>query len=167
MAPPAKSSHQSRRTAVADVPDVPDDGGAVPPVALRLSAVATDATGAELDQTFRAWAVVALMGHQRVAGLCSEVQLFGEPMLRVDVPGDGETPPLTMFYGPKAIYSVAPTTEAIATALAARLRPAPVQPYELAPPRSYGLAPIADDPDDLDEDVGGAAAWAGEAEHER
>ena len=67
-----------------------------------------------VEQTkFEEWAVLELFGHQRLAGLVSEVQLGGASFVRVDVPEDGKKKgwKLTKMYNPSAIYSIAPVTE--------------------------------------------------------
>lgn len=38
------------------------------------------------DSLFEGWAIVELMGHRRLAGWVSEVEIAGAPMLRLDVP---------------------------------------------------------------------------------
>lgn len=86
------------------------------------------------------WAIVELMGHRRLAGHVTEVELAGAKVLRIDIPdGDGFT---TQFYGGGALYCLTPTSEATArAAAAASARPEPIHRWELPSPR----------PDDLDE----------------
>jgi hypothetical protein len=73
------------------------------------------------------------MGHRKLAGLCSEQEIAGQKVLRLDVPCD---PPATQFYGAGAIYALTPTTEDLARRYAARSAPEPVARWELpAPPR--------------------------------
>ena len=93
---------------------------------------------------FEGWAIVELMGHRRLAGYVTEEEHFGTAMLRLDVHGVDDTaaPGITQLYGGSSVYCVTPTTEAIARKLGERLKPAPVQRYELDPPRR----------DDVDED---------------
>jgi len=77
---------------------------------------------------FAEWAVLELMGHRRLAGFVEEVELAGQGVLRIDIPSE---PPVTQFYGVGSMYSLTPTTEAIARGLASRSSPAPVIRYEL------------------------------------
>lgn len=86
---------------------------------------------ADDDQTFDQWCIVELLGHRRLAGRVREVQLAGAGFLRLDVPatpGHGEQ---TQFVSPGSVYALHPTTEAIATAVAERFRPQPIQRWEL------------------------------------
>ena len=64
----------------------------------------------QLEEAYKGWAVVELMGHRVIAGQVSEVVQFGSPQLRIDVPGlDGTA--ITQFYGGSAIYSLTPCDE--------------------------------------------------------
>lgn len=101
-----------------------------------------------MGEQFREWCVLELMGHRRLAGYVTEQEIAGAGLLRIDVPGDGETI-ATQFYSPAAVYCITPTTEAIARALAKRDQPAPVQRWELAPALAPAAAPRR--PDDEQE----------------
>lgn len=57
---------------------------------------------------FRSWAILELMGHRRMAGLVSDVELFGSRMVRIDIPS---APPVTQYYGGASIYCLTPTDE--------------------------------------------------------
>jgi hypothetical protein len=91
-----------------------------------------------MDETrdgFKGWAIVELMGHRRLAGLVTEQPMFGTSLLRLDVyEGDAPSPSATQFYGGGAVYCLTPTTEAIARAMGAQLRPEPVAVWELPAP---------------------------------
>lgn len=85
------------------------------------------------DGIFEEWAVVGLMGHQRIAGLVREVNIAGSGMLRVDVPEvDGEQA-FSRIFGPSAIYSIDPVTEVTARAVAAGLKVTPVNRWDVSP----------------------------------
>lgn len=100
------------------------------------------------DASFDEWAILELMGHRKMAGRVSEVQLFGAKMLRIDIPSD---PPATQIYGGAAIYCLTPTTEETCRAFAKRAAPAPVQRWELpALPERAGAPERADETDDDD-----------------
>ena len=76
------------------------------------------------------WVILELMGHRRLAGTMTEVELAGGKFLRLDSPGpDGVY--ATQFYAPAAVYCITPTTEEIARNVAASSQPAPVQRWEL------------------------------------
>lgn len=97
---------------------------------------------------FEGWAILELMGHRKLAGKVSEQAIGGASMLRIDVPGDGDTTVATQFYSGAAIYCVTPTTEAIARKVANHYQPAPVTPYEMSDrPALTAHAAAGDDPD--------------------
>ncbi|HEU4344076.1 MAG TPA: hypothetical protein VFU31_21180 [Candidatus Binatia bacterium] len=68
-----------------------------------------------IDQTTEAldlWAMVEIFGHTKVAGRLTERKIGVNVMLQVDVPkGDKEFSHSRLF-GPAAIFSINPTTEA-------------------------------------------------------
>jgi hypothetical protein len=84
------------------------------------------------EKSYEGWAIVELMGHRRLGGRVSEASMFGTVLLRIDVP---HRPPATgysaHYFGGAAIYSLNPTTEELARAVAEMTQPAPVQPWEL------------------------------------
>lgn len=84
------------------------------------------------DTKFEHWALVELMGHQRIAGLVSETTLAGHAMLRVDVPGAKGDFVCTRFYNPQAVYCISPTDRQIAIGLAVKCAVRPVSIYDLA-----------------------------------
>jgi hypothetical protein len=98
------------------------------------------------------WAILELMGHRRLAGHVTEVQVAGAGMLRLDVPGEQTGDAVaTQFYSPSAVYCITPCTEELARRAARLCRPAPVHRYELPAPTPV-TAPVGDvedaDPDD-------------------
>lgn len=79
---------------------------------------------------FQQWCIVELFGHQRFAGLLTQADWppgFG----RLDIPATTGHKPVTQLVNPSSIYRLTPTTEEIATAVAASCRPEPVHRYEL------------------------------------
>lgn len=102
-----------------------------------------------MSDTFEGWAIVELMGHRRLAGYVSEQEVASSAMLRLDIPSE---PPVTQFYSASALYCMTPTTEEIARGFASRVRPAPVQRYEL--PAAPAAVPDIED-DDPDDECGG------------
>lgn len=79
---------------------------------------------------FQQWCVVELFGHQRFAGLLTQADWppgFG----RLDIPATPGHEAVTQLINPSSIYRLTPTTEAIATAVAAQCRPEPVHRWEL------------------------------------
>lgn len=105
-------------------------------------------------EPWEGWAIVELMGHRRLAGLVSRVEVAGVGMIRLDVPEGPDCPAATQYYSPSSLYCLTPTTEEIARGLATHNRPAPVTRYELSPPPPIPVparAPRKSD-DDFDED---------------
>lgn len=82
---------------------------------------------------FEEWAVLELFGHQRLAGLVTEVQLGGASFVRVDVPGETKKAPakLTKMYNPSAIYSITPVTEETARMVAKSVSGEPVTRWDV------------------------------------
>lgn len=107
----------------------------------------------EQRQTFEVWAIVELMGHQRMAGWVTEATIAGGSFIRIDVPDTAARPAYTRYIGPPAIFAINPTTEQIARAMAERYNPAPVNAYEM--PQLTGgsdRSAIVDSDDDYPED---------------
>lgn len=40
-----------------------------------------------MAESYEGWAILELMGHRRLGGRVSQVEQYGVPMLRIDVPG--------------------------------------------------------------------------------
>ncbi len=97
-----------------------------------------------LDSVFDGWAIVELMGHRRLAGHLTEVQIAGTGFLRLDV-YDASGAAITQFYPPAAIYCITPTTEELARKLGDKARPQPVTRYELEPIRAGEFEPAWED----------------------
>ena len=87
-------------------------------------------------EPWEGWAIVELMGHRRLAGLVSRVEVAGVGMIHLDVPDCDEGAVATQYYSPSSLYCLTPTTEEIARGFATRNRPAPVARFELDPPTS-------------------------------
>lgn len=84
-----------------------------------------------MQEKFDLWCVVELFGHSQIAGKCTEQNIAGTNMLRVDVPETDTHPPFTKLYGSSAIYAINPVDEQTARAKAAQLNVAPIQVYNL------------------------------------
>jgi hypothetical protein len=85
---------------------------------------------------FEQWCLVEIMGHVRLAGLCSEASHFGTALLRVDVPevtlAGGETiQAFTRFFGGSSIYSITPVSEETARCAAVSYQTKPVQEWDI------------------------------------
>lgn len=86
------------------------------------------------DQIFAEWVILELMGHRRLAGFLTEIEIAGMGFLQLQIPATATDPsPLTQYYGPGSVYGITLVTEAMARAVAARLHPEPVHRWELPP----------------------------------
>lgn len=83
------------------------------------------------DEKFEAWGLLELFGHQRLAGRLREQTIGGCHFIRIDVPPVGDLRAYTRFFTQGAIYSMTPTSEEVALRMAAALRAAPIQPYDI------------------------------------
>lgn len=91
----------------------------------------------EEDGAFNAWVILELLGHRRITGLMTEVEIAGSKFLRIDIYGEqsGNIPETTQFYAPSSVYAITPTTEEAARRLGNTTNQiAPVQPWELRLP---------------------------------
>ena len=95
------------------------------------------ATKPEAPQAFAQWCIVELLGHRRLAGLITEVQLAGAGFLRLDIPKTDRGPARTQYVAPASVYALHPVDETTATRVATTCYPDPVHRWELpaAPPR--------------------------------
>ena len=75
------------------------------------------------------WAIVELMGHKVVAGKLTKTEMFGEPMLRIDVPTTDAFPAFTQLYGKSAVYCITFTSEEVAQLAAQQAAVDPVSIY--------------------------------------
>ena len=88
-------------------------------------------------EKFEQWCIVELMGHQKIAGRCTEQNIAGSNMLRVDVPATLGTSQMiaqaafTRFYSSSAVYAIHPVDEATATAMAGKLQQAPITIWDM------------------------------------
>ncbi len=75
-------------------------------------------------------AIVALMGHQKVAGIVSEAS-FPAGFLRVDVPAVAGLQAYTRYINPKSIYDMHPVSEATMLAKAEELKVQPIDIWDI------------------------------------
>ena len=85
----------------------------------------------EQSTAFDSWALVEIMGHQRIVGKVTEATLAGGAFLRVDVPAFNGAKAFTRFYSPGSIYCISPLSEDVARGLLATNRNEPVSRFEL------------------------------------
>jgi len=86
-----------------------------------------------MDQKpLKCWALVELMGHQRIAGEIEERAFGSTVMLQVNVPETLELPAFTRLLSFSAIYAINPCEEEVARHAAASIREMPILNYDMA-----------------------------------
>ena len=80
---------------------------------------------------FDSWAIVEQLGHRRLAGRLSEVQLAGTGFLRLEIPETTAGPARTQFLAPSSIFAIHPVDEKTAVLAAGAGQPVPIQRWEL------------------------------------
>lgn len=83
-------------------------------------------------EKFDLWCIVELFGHAKIAGRCTEQNIAGANMLRVDVPAAGLQPPFTRFFNSSAIYSINPVDEVTACHVATQLQVKPIDSWNIS-----------------------------------
>lgn len=83
-------------------------------------------------EKFDLFAIVELFGHTKIAGRCTEQNIAGINMLRVDVPETKTQPAFTRFFGSAAIYAINPVDEATAKFTAERLEMKPIESWNVS-----------------------------------
>lgn len=83
------------------------------------------------QEKFDLWCVVELFGHSRIAGRCTEQNVAGTNMLRVDVPDTSNQPGFTRFLSSGAIYAINPVSERVARQIAENLQIQPVNIWDV------------------------------------
>lgn len=75
--------------------------------------------------------IVELFGHQKIAGRCTEQNIAGTNMLRVDVPAVEGMPGFTRLFGSAAIYAINPVDEETCNYFAKQLQVKPIQAWDI------------------------------------
>jgi hypothetical protein len=86
----------------------------------------------QTQEKFDLWCIVELFGHQKIAGRCTEQNIAGTNMLRVDVPETKSQPAFTRFFGSSAIYAINPVDETTAKHYAEKLEIKPVESWNIS-----------------------------------
>lgn len=112
-----------------------------------LAAAATAQASTEAGDGW-SWAVIEVMGHRRHVGRVREEMRYGVPMVRVDVPIDGDPEAkgwLTHFYPGSALFGETPCTRDAAL----KANKPYERPAQLTLPARYADADsdLGDDPD--------------------
>lgn len=96
-----------------------------------------------MSEKFEQWAIVEVMGYQRLAGKVTEQAVGGTSFVRVDVPEVGCCQPFTKLLGSGAIYAITITDEETAKAAAGHLLQRPMDEWSAR--RMLGIAHIEHD----------------------
>lgn len=84
------------------------------------------------SEKFDLWCLVELFGHAKIAGRCTEQNIAGTNMLRVDVPETAAQPAFTRFFGSSAIYSINPIDEDSCKHMAEQLQVRPIDSWNVS-----------------------------------
>lgn len=84
------------------------------------------------EQKFDLWCIVELFGHTKIAGKCTEQNIAGTNMLRVDVPETTSQPTFTRFFGSSAIYSINPVDEETCKFMAEKIQVKPIESWNIS-----------------------------------
>lgn len=84
------------------------------------------------DEKFDIWALLELMGRQRIAGKVTEQVIAGQGFLRCDVPETASNPAFTRFIAPGSLYAINPITEDVARKYAENLKVKPIDSWDLS-----------------------------------
>ena len=91
----------------------------------------------ESTSLFPCWAIIEIMGHQRYAGMVSEMPVAGVGMLRIDVPEVEEAgrcvklEAYVRLVGVQSIYALTPCTEETARRYAGMIRKRAFELYDV------------------------------------
>lgn len=84
-----------------------------------------------MEEKFESWALVELMGHNKIAGKVTEHKFGNQSMLRVDVPDVGELPAFTKIIAVNAVYAINPLSEQDAVDYAKILNAKPLDVWDM------------------------------------
>lgn len=85
-----------------------------------------------MENTFEAWALVELMGHNKIAGKVTEHKFGNQSMLRVDVPEVEDLPAFTKIIAVNAVYAINPLSETDAIDYAKHLKAKPLDLWDMS-----------------------------------
>lgn len=85
----------------------------------------------KLHEQFDQWALVELMGRQRIAGKVTERVIAGAGFLQVDVPETSHNPKFTRFIAPGSLYAINPLDETTARMYAENLQVKPIDSWDI------------------------------------
>lgn len=82
-------------------------------------------------EQFDQWALIELMGRQRIAGRVTEKTIAGAGFLQVDVPETKANPAFTRLIAPGSLYAINPVTEEVAKFYAENLNVKPIESWDI------------------------------------
>lgn len=85
----------------------------------------------KISEQFDQWALVELMGRQRIAGKVTERVIAGHGFLQVDVPETNANPKFTRFIAPGSLYAINPIDEETAMWYAENLQVKPIESWDI------------------------------------
>lgn len=113
--------------------------------------------------------VLELFGHSRIAGYVSEATFAGAPVVRVDVPQIGDTPPFTKMFHPNAVYAFNPVDEETMVYVAEQCRVKPITVFDMSemrrkmmtslPEKAFTGEDVDDDNDENSDDEEDEQKW--------
>ena len=83
-------------------------------------------------EKFDLWCLVELFGHTKVYGRCTEQNIAGTNMLRVDVPETASQPAFTRLFGSAAIYAINPLDEKTCRFMAEKIQVKPIESWNIS-----------------------------------
>jgi hypothetical protein len=84
------------------------------------------------SEKFDCYCIVELFGHAKIAGRCTEQNIAGANMLRVDVPETDGQPAFTRFFESAAIYAINPVDETTCKHIAGQLQIKPIEAWNVS-----------------------------------
>ena len=104
------------------------------------------------EQEFNTWGILEVMGRLRLAGRITSETIAGSGFIRIDVPETkhGAIKAFTRYFTPASLYSISPTTEEVARAVAEKCHPEPANAWEVARPAAPRIANYDDDDPNVD-----------------
>ena len=84
------------------------------------------------NEEFKIWAILELMGRQRIAGQVTERVIAGQGFLEVSVPETKSNPKFTRFIAPGSLYAINPVDEETARIYAENLNVKPIDAWDLS-----------------------------------
>lgn len=83
------------------------------------------------EEKFEMYALVELMGRNRIAGKVSERVVAGSGMLQIDVPETKYNPKFTRFISPNGVYAINPIDEKTCMMYAENLQVKPIDVWDI------------------------------------